>query len=158
MYVIRIITITLLAAVAAVAAPQAVDPGTIKDKVIIAVRQESTIEFQRMGDRLSKPTKAKQADASSSMVRIKLDLTSSSPFPPPREGAMRPFLHVENGFEKTLHYRALARLKGSKEFFEITEGLEPIAAGKSSNKCWDFDSQIEEVVLYQFALSNDQVD
>ena len=65
----------------------------------------------------------------------------------------RPFLEVYNGFERPLHYRALARLKGSKKFFEIREGVEPVPAAGGSNKCWEFGSLVEEVVLYQFALS-----
>ena len=143
-------TLAFLIATAVVAVadpPKAVDPDTIKDKVSITLGQEATIDFKRDGDKLLQPAIVKGKGEKKATVRINLGVTSASPVPPPREGATRPFLHVDNDFEKTLHYRALARLRGSKEFFEITEGLEPILAGEGSNKCWEFDSLVEEVVL-----------
>jgi hypothetical protein len=60
---------------------------------------------------------------------------------------------VQNGFERTLRCHALARFKGSKEFFEIGGGLEAILPGEGTNKCWEFGSLVEEVVLYHFTLS-----
>ena len=102
---------------------------------------------------LLQPTKFKGTDDDKATVRVKLDVTSASPGPPPREGATRPFLAVYNGFERPLHYRALVRLKGSKEFFEISEGVEPLPPAEERNKCWEFDSLVEEVVLFEFTLS-----
>ncbi len=141
------------AAVAVTAPQQAVDPDAIKDKVSITLGQEFYLKFKRTGDQLLKPAKFKGPEDNKATVRVKLDVTSASPLPPPRKGATRPFLEVHNGFERTLHYRALARLKGSKEFFEIREGLEPLPPGEGASKCWEFGSRVEEVVLYQFALS-----
>ena len=68
-------------------------------------------------------------------------------------GATRPFLHVENATGRTLTFRALARLKGGKGFVEVTEGLVPIADGEAADRCWGFDEQVEEVVLFDFRLS-----
>lgn len=118
----------------------------------ITLGQESHLKFKPEGDQLLQPAKFKGKDDNKATVRVKLDVTSASPFPPPRKGGTRPFLEVHNGFERTLHYRALARLKGSKEFFEISEGVEPIPPGEGANKCWEFGALVEEVVLYQFAL------
>ena len=151
---IRTLAFFIATAAVAVAAPQqAVDPDTIKDKVSITLGQEFHLKFKPVGDQLLQPTKYKGTDNDKASVSVKLDVTSASPVPPPRKGATRPFLAVYNGFERPLHYRALARLKGSKEFFEIREGVEPVPAAGGSNKCWEFGSLVEEVVLYQFALS-----
>ena len=153
MNIIRALAFFIATAVVAIAAPQqAVDPDTIKDKVSITLGQEFHLNFKPEGDQLLQPTKFKGTDDNKATVRIKLGVTSASPVPVPK-GATRPFLAVHNGFERTLHYRALARLKGSKEFFEIGEGVEPISPGEGANKCWEFGSLVEEVVLYQFALS-----
>ena len=141
------------AAVAVAAPPQAVDPDTIKDKVSITLGQKFHLKFKPEGDRLLQPAKYKGTDDGKASVRVKLDVTSASPGTPPSKGATRPYLSVQNGFERTLSYRALARLKGSTKFFEIGEGVEPVPAEESGNKCWEFGSLVEEVVLYQFALS-----
>jgi hypothetical protein len=150
-----IITIVAIATAAvAVAAPRkAIDPDTIKDKVSITLGQEFHLKFKPEGDQLLQPTKYKGTDDSKASVKVKLGVTTASPGPPPREGATRPYLAVQNGFERMLSCRALARFKGSREFFEIGEGLEAILPGEGTNKCWEFGSLVEEVVLYQFALA-----
>lgn len=134
--------------------PRIVHPGKIKDKVSVALGEAFTVEFNRDGDQLVQPSKSKGTGAKKVSVKVTLDATSASPFPPPRDGATRPFLSVENNFESTLRFRALVRLKDNQEFFEISEGMEPVPAGESFNKCWDFDSLVEEVVLYEFKLSD----
>ena len=154
MNIIRTLAFLIATAAVAVAGPQqAVDPDAIKDKVSITLGQEFHLKFKPEGDQLLQPAKFKGTDDKKATVTVKLDATSASPSPPPRAGATRPFLAVHNGFERTLHYRALARLKGSKEFFEIDAGMEPVPPGEGTNKCWEFDSLVEEVVLYQFTLS-----
>ena len=154
MNIIRFLAFFIATAVVAMAAPQqAVNPDTIIDKVSITLGQEFHLKFKPEGDQLLQPTKYKGTDDSKASVRVKLDLTTDSPIRPPRKGATRPYLAVQNGFERTLSCRALARFKGSKEFFEIGEGLEAIHPGEGTNKCWEFGSLVEEVILYQFALS-----
>lgn len=144
------------AAVAVAEPPKAVDPDAIKDKVSMTLDEEFVIEFNRDGNQLTNPSKSKKAEVKKLSVKVKFAVTSASPFPPPREGATRPYFTVENNFDKTLHFRALVRLKGSKEFFEIDEDMKPVAAGEAFNKCWGFDSLVEEVVLYEFKLSDEQ--
>lgn len=156
-----LLTLTLLLATAAVAVaepPKAVDPATIKAKVSLKADDEFAVEFNRAGDQLTNPLKSKKAEAKKLSVKVKLSVTSASPSPPPREGATRPFLSIENNFEKTLHVRALVRMKGSKEFVELTDDMKPILAGETFNKCWGFDSHVEEVVLYEFKLSDKLAD
>ncbi len=148
-----IITIVAIATAAVtVAAPRkAIDPDTIKDKVSITLGQRLRITFAADGDRLLRPKNVKRAGDDKATVEIKLNVTDSTPFPV-RGVATRPFLVVSNGFERALSYRALARLKGSKEFFQISTGVEPVAPGDESTKCWESGSLVEEVVLYQFTL------
>lgn len=134
----------------------AIDPATIKDKVSIQLGDELITEFHREGNRLLQPAKSKVADDHQATVVVKLELTSASPFPPPREGATRPFLSVVNNFDSTLHFRALVRQKGSTLFFELSEEAPSLAAKSTFLKCWDFDTAVEEVVLYDFKLSNEK--
>jgi hypothetical protein len=141
-------------ATAAVAAPErAIDPDAIKDKVSIKLGQELHIKFAADGERLVQPRNVARARGDEATVEIKLDVTDSTPVPV-RGVPTRPYLVVNNGLERTLSYRALARLKGSKEFFELGgEVVKPIARGDQAMKCWLSGSLVEEVVLYQFALT-----
>ncbi len=153
-------TLAFLIATAGVAVaepPKAVNTETIKDKVSVTLLEESTVEFKLEGDRLLQPSKSKGTAVKKAAVQVKLRVTSASPVPPPREGATRPFLTVTNNFEKALHFRALVRLKGSKEFFEMNKDMEPLPAGDFYQKCWDFDSVVEEVILCEFKLSDKPV-
>ncbi len=133
---------------------QAINPNDIQEKVIVTLGEEFAIEFNRDGDQLTNPAKSKQAEVQKLAVNVKLAVTSASPAPPPREGATRPYLSVENNLNKTMHFRAIVRRKGSKEYFAIAEGAERVAAGSTMYKCWDFDTLVEEVILYDFKLSD----
>lgn len=124
----------------------------IKDKVSVALGQQIHVIFKVEGDRLLQPETFKGPGGNRAAVRIELKVTDATPVPV-RGVATRPYLVVSNGFERTLHYRALARLKGSKEFFKISRAGEMIFPGDNSVKCWESGSLVEEVVLYQFALS-----
>jgi hypothetical protein len=140
------------ASVAGGAPQQAVDIGAIKDKVNIRLGQELRIQFEADGDRLRHPKRVEQAGDGKATIQIKLQVTDATPVPA-RGVPTRPFLVVSNGFEKPLRYRALARLKGSREYFQISAGAEPVDPGEQTLKCWESGSLVEEVVLYQFALS-----
>ena len=151
----RILTLAFCIAIAAeaIAAPQkAIDPQTIKEKVSIRIGQELHIKFAADGDRLLHPKSVKPALDDKATVGIKLDVTDSTPFRV-HGVATRPFLVVSNGFERTLNYRALARLKGSKEFFEVDWAGGPAEPGEHATRCWMSGSLVEEVVLYQFSLA-----
>ncbi len=145
--------ICLVIAAAAGGAPQqAIDVDTIKDKVSITLGHDLHIKFSADGDRLLHPESVNGAGDDKASVEISLRVTDSTPFAV-RGVPTRPYLVVLNGLERPLHYRALARLKGSREFFEIGEAVDPIAPGDQAMKCWESGSLVEEVVLYQFALS-----
>jgi hypothetical protein len=155
MRIIHALALLIAAATVAVAEPpKAVDPTSIKTQVSIKPGEEFAVDFNRDGDQIANPSKSKKAEVRKLLVKVKLGVTTDSPVRPPREGATRPYLSVENNFDKTLHFRALVRMKCSKEFVELTEDIKHIPAGETSNKCWGFDSQVEEVVLYEFKLSD----
>lgn len=135
---------------------KAVDPNTIKDKVSILLGKEIAVDFQRDGDRLRQPKQRQEPADKSAAVKIGLKVTTDSPIPPPRDGATRPFLSVENGFEKSLRFRALVRMKGSKEFVELIDERELLSAGETLLKCWGFETIVEEVVLFDFKLSDEK--
>ena len=154
MELIRTLSFCFAITAAAFAAPQkAASPDSIKDKVLIKLGEEVTVQFKAEGDRLIEPKKLENPDDNRGTVKIKLKTTDSTPVPV-RGVATRPYLVVSNGFEKTLRFRALARLKGSKEFFEIAGAFDPVPAGEESLlKCWESGSLVEEILLCEFTLS-----
>lgn len=137
---------------AAAESPKPVDVESIKHKVTLSRGQEFSIKFKRDGDKLVEPAEVAASDEKAQTVQIKFDVTTASPIPGPK-GATRPYLNVANQMDGTLHYRILVRNKGSKEFFETTKGVRPLDAEGVANHCWEFESLIEEVVLFDFALS-----
>lgn len=151
-----ILLLKMLPTLLAADKPNAVDVHAIKNKMSITLGQEFGIEFKRDGNGVQKPSKSKETDSQKPSFKIGLKLTSASPVPPPRKGATRPYLSIENNSEDTLSFRALVRLKGSKEFLEITKNMERVPAGETFNKCWGFDSLVEEVVIYELALSENR--
>ena len=153
MKILLALALFIATAAVAVAEPsKAVDPATLKAKVSFKLDEEFAVEFNRDGDQLTNPSKASKAEIKKLSVNVKLAVTEASPTPPPRKGATRPYLSVENNFDKTLHFRALVRMKGSKEFVELTQDMEPTPAGETFYKCWGFETQVDEVVLYDFKL------
>lgn len=133
---------------------QAIDGATINEQVTARIGEEFAVVFNRDGNRLSDPLKSVETRHQRDTVKVKLALTSDAPFAPPREDAKRPYLSVANEFDMTLYFRGLVRMNGSKEYREITEGIEPVLAGETMNLCWGFDTIVDEVVLYDFKISN----
>lgn len=133
--------------------PKPIRLETIRDPVKLLPGEEWTVRFERDGDRLVRPVKKKGTDPQKGTVAIKVELTTASPVPPPRPGATRPYLQVENQFDRTLHFRVFVRLKGSKDFVELARRVEPLETGDTFTYCWDFDTQIDEIVVGDFTLS-----
>lgn len=138
--------------------PEAIDPSTIENKVSISLGENCTFELRRDGDKLLKASKTKAASSEQPTIKVKLETTTASPFPPPQEGATRPFLSVENSFDSTLQFRTLVRLKDSQEFFELTEEAPSLESKSTFLKCWDFDTAVDEVVLYDFKLVDEKAE
>ncbi len=114
-----------------------VDPAKIKDKVTIALGKKLVVQFEQKGDVLSRPTKVEKPRDKPptptfefSKVGENLILTTQNPFP------------------KDLKFRALARLKGRKEYFETS--IVPVERGIFGAEVWR--DPIEELVLFDFKL------
>lgn len=147
------VAFSLAITAAGVAAPhKAIDPDSLKHKVRITLGQQLFVKFVTHGDRLLDPKNVERAGNDRATLEIKLGSTDSTPVPVSGVPT-RPFLVVSNCFERPLHYRALARLKGSVDFFEVSEGIEPIAPGDQLTKCWRSGELVEEILLFQFTLS-----
>lgn len=124
----------------------------IQDKVRVGLGEEWQIRFQVEGDRLVRPEKVKATGENQAAVGIELKVTDATPFPV--EGvATRPYLVVTNGLDRAIECRALARLKGSRKYFEISVANAAIPPGEYATTCWESGSTIEEIVLYDFALA-----
>lgn len=134
--------------------PSVSDAAELPDKVSVKPGESFSVTFTRQGDQLRHPVKAGPADAKAPSVKIRLAETSDSPTPPPREGATRPYLTVENTFDKPLRLRALVRYKGSPDWVEMKEDMEAIPDGDTFTRCWGFDTRVEEVMLCDFRLSD----
>ncbi len=125
----------------------------------VKLGDDLTIEFKRVGDRLVEPTRSNRKEEEAGVVRIQLETTTASPIRPPREGATRPYLSVQNNLDCPLSFRTLVRKAGSEKFYEVDLGMTPVPAGENAYHCWDFDAQEEEVVLFDFqAAAEVQVD
>ena len=153
MNTIRILALFIATAAMAVAAPEpAVNPATIQDKVNLTLGQKLHLTFKLAGERLLQPTISKGTDGDPDTVTASLYVTDATPVRV-KGVPTRPYIVVSNGFARTLHFRALARRKGSKAFFAIDDLLKPAAPGEASQWCWESGSLIEEVILYEFALA-----
>lgn len=126
------------------------DPQQIDEKVSVKLGDDLAIELKRVGDRLVEPTRSKRKEDEAGVVRIQLETTTASPIRPPREGATRPYLSVQNNLDCPLSFRTLVRKAGSDKFFEVDLGMTPVPAGENAYHCWDFDAQEVEVVLFDF--------
>ncbi len=125
----------------------------------VKLGDDVAIEFKRVGDRLVEPTRSNRKEDEAGVVRIQLETTTASPIRPPREGATRPYLSVQNNLDCPLSFRTLVRKAGSDKFFEVDLGMTPVPAGENAYHCWDFDAQEEEVVLFDFQVAAEvQVD
>ncbi len=127
----------LLVLVALGAAGDAPDPSKIKDKVTIAEGKTLLVQFEQKGDTISKPKVVEQADDKVPTPRFEflsqngnLMLTTKNPFP------------------KDLKFRALARIKGRKTYFETS--IVPVRSGLLGMELWP--DPIEELILFDFKL------
>lgn len=131
---------------------QAVKIDDINDKVSVRLGQEVHVKFAVIGDRLVQPKKVERPRGAKGIVEVRLHVTDSTPIRV-KGVATRPYLVVTNGLDRPLEYRALARLKGRKDFLPVDTEAEPIEPGGQSSYCWESGSRIEELVLYRFTLS-----
>ena len=115
------------------------DPATIKDKVTMTVGEKRIIEFVQKDSVLALPTAVESVHKD--VPSLSLECSRNDKFV---------MLVLKNGFQKILHVRALARLKGRKDYFETS--ILPIQAGLMDFESWQ--PEIEEIVLFDFKLSD----
>jgi hypothetical protein len=139
----RSLSVVVLAVVPAVCAAtdDTLDPSKIKDKVKIKIGEKLIVRFERKGDALSDPKTVKQSTADPptpvfdfNKLDESLALTTKNPFP------------------KDLKFRAIARLKGQKDYFETS--IVPVKSGLFSVELWQ--DPIEELVLFEFKLVDEK--
>jgi hypothetical protein len=136
----RSLAFLLLAAVPATAAPDdKVDPATLKDKVTIEPGKKLFVQFEQKGDALTGPKTVEKA--------------SDKPPTPTfdfRKMGDNLILMTKNPFSRSLEFRALARTKGRKDYFETS--IVPVKSGLFGLELWQ--DPIEELVLFDFKLGD----
>ncbi|WP_074308618.1 hypothetical protein [Singulisphaera sp. GP187] len=139
----RSLPVFLCAAVTtAVAAPNpVVDPSTLQDKVTVAVGKTIAVQFELKGNELTRPKTVEKV--ANKPPTLSLDFR--------KQGDML-ILTTKNPFTKELKFRALARLKDRKAYFETS--IVPVKAGLLSLELWQ--DPIEELILFDFTLVDDQ--
>ncbi len=118
-----------------------VDPATLKDKVTIGLGKKLVILFELKGNSLSNPKvveKPRDKPPTPSFDLRKMDDNL--------------ILTTKNPFQKDLTFRALARLKGRKDYFETS--IVPVKSGLLSFELWQ--DPIEELVLFEFKLMDEE--
>ena len=142
MNVTRSLAILLIAIPTVVAAgDDAPDPATLKDKVTIAVGKKFIVQFERKGDVLGNPK----------VIEKVSDKTPTPTFDFSKKDDNL-ILLTNNPFPKDLKFRALARLKGRKNYFETS--IVPVRSGLLSIELWQ--DPIEELILFDFKLTGEK--
>jgi hypothetical protein len=132
----------IVAVTTAVAAPdQTVDPSTLKEKVAIDIGKKIAVVFEAKGNTLSHPKVVKEPE--DKRPTLSLDFR--------KQGDMI-ILITKNPFTKDLKFRALARQKGRKGYYETS--IVPVKAGLLSFEVWP--DPLEELVLFEFSLVDSQ--
>lgn len=141
MNIARGLTILLLAAIptAAVVADDKIDPATLTDKVTIKLGKKLLVQFEQKGKALTKPKEVEKA--ADQPPTLSLDFSKNG------DNLM---LITKNPFPKALKFRALARLKGHKDYFETS--VVPVESKLFSAELWQ--DPIEELVLFDFKLQD----
>src|SRR4051812_42690182 len=143
MSVPRSLAVVLLAAIstAAAAADDKVDPATLKDKVTINVGKKLFVQFEQEGDVLTRPKVVEKA--------ADKPPTPTFDF---RKMDDNLILTTKNPFSKDLKFRALARVRGRKDYFETS--IVPVKSGLFGIEFGQ--APIEELVLFDFKLAEEK--
>jgi len=141
MDVSRGLTILLLATIpmAAAASDDKIDPATLKDKVTIKLGKKLSVQFEQKGNALTHPEVVEKPTGKPPSPTFDFRKTDDNLI-----------LTTKNPFSKALKFRALARLKGHKDYFETS--IVPVESGLFSAELWQ--DPIEELVLFDFKLSD----
>jgi hypothetical protein len=117
------------------------DPATLKDKVTITVGKSLFVEFEQKGDALKNPKLVDKASEKPPTPTFNLTTMDGNIL-----------LVTKNPFPKDLKFRALARRKGRKDYYETS--IVPVKSGIFSIELWQ--EPIEELVLFDFKLTDEK--
>ncbi len=123
------------------AAPEAVDPAKIKNKIAIKIGQKLDVQFLRKGDVISEPKVVDKAKTGELVVHVEFTRVGENLT-----------LGTQNPFSGDLSFRALARNKGSQSYYETS--IVPVKAGLVGIELWR--DPIEELILFEFGLVGDK--
>jgi hypothetical protein len=114
-----------------------VDLTKLKDKVTIDIGKKLIVQFEQKGNALTGPK----------IVNKVADKPPTPTFDFSKMGDNY-ILATQNPFPKDLKFRALARVKGRKDYFETS--IWPVKSGIAGIELWQDD--LEELVLFDFKL------
>lgn len=143
------IAMSTITAPFAQAGPASPEPAAPKLSVMRGKEQSIALKADA-GGRLQP---AANGDAGAARVTARLKVTTATPIVV-KGNPTRPYLTIENGFEKPIHFRVLARDNGSTKFVEvrdISDTVEP--GGNYIVKCFESGSRIEEITLTDFSIA-----
>ncbi len=128
-----------VAATAVASAGDKVDPAKLKDKLTIEPGKKLVVQFQQSGNALTDPKEVKNP-------------TEKPPTPTFdfRKMGDNLILVTKNPFAQDMQFRALARVKGRKDYFETS--IVPVKSGLLGLELWQ--DPIEELVLFDFKLTD----
>lgn len=133
------VVLMIVTPAAAVSKDQPPDPATLKDKVTIGLGKQIVVQFEQNGSALSHPKVVEKAGDKPP--------TPTFDFRKMGDNLM---LVTKNPFPKDLKFRALARVKGRKDYYETS--IVPVKGGLLGIELWQ--DPIEELVLFDFALTD----
>jgi len=139
MSLIRSLSVVVLGTITTVSAvaDDKLDPAKIKDKVTISLGKKLVVRFEQKADALANP-KIVKAEAKNSPTPV-------FSFAKLNENLA---LTTKNPYSRDLKFRALARLKNRKDYFETS--IVPVKSGLFGIELWQ--DPIEELVLFDFKL------
>ena len=131
--------ILLLAAIAApsLADDKKIDPATLKDKLSIRPGETLVVGFKQEGDKLTDPKKIEKPPEEPTTPSFKFSNDQG-----------QVMLMTRNPYAKNLKFRALMRVKGSKDYVETS--IVPVYHGLFGVELWQ--DPIEELILFDFRL------
>ena len=118
-------------------APNTVDLSKLKDTVTISIGKNLAVAFAQKANALAGPKIVENAKKATPAVTFDFQKQDANLM-----------LITQNPYAKDLKFRAMARLKGHKDYFETS--IVPVGSGLFGVELWQ--EPIEELVLFDFKL------
>lgn len=117
--------------------------GAVVDAVGISLGQKFAVAFDQRGDRLVNPRRVKRAQKDSVVTPW---------FFTPKEHKGLLVLVVGSSYPRVVRYRAAARGKGRRDFYETN--MLPLNPNIPVYEGWS--DPLEEIILFDFKLTNEK--